>query len=274
MSRTSAGGKKLEHVQYEVVAAPLCEAGFVGYVQATELLALPCEWLAGALARTLSADAVTGRAALLVNVPAGFERMSGFLGPSGSLDLVVLTGVVEFGATELHERDFAFVPADFELPSIRARRGAQLLLFVDPPPGDAESLRAQQSRGILVTGYDEQAWREASLVRTAGLELDLAVQLLKNDPGTTARTWYVRQGAGGKVPWERHSVVEEGFLIAGDYCLAERLPNRTVIGRYAPGGYFRRPPGVLHSGPRSGTESGAIWLQRAPAALDVTFLNE
>jgi hypothetical protein len=47
-----------------------------------------------------------------------------------------------------------------------------------------------------------------------------------------------------------------------------------VSGDYQPGGYFRRPAGVLHSGPASGTAAGAIWLQRAPAALDVTFVTD
>jgi hypothetical protein len=258
---------------YEEIDHPLHEAQFEGYVQTVSVRARPSELFPGAAARTLSADPAIGRSVLLLEVGAGFARAPAPLGVSASLDLVVLEGTIDFASDRLVARDFAFVPPGVVLPPLASTAGAQFLVFVDPPFDNSHAVEAQRARGPYVTRYDDQRWRAATLVRDAGLELDLQVQLLKQDPVTGARTWYVRQGVGGKVPWERHSVVEEGFLIAGEYRLAERLPGRTVIGNYAPGGYFRRPPGVLHSGPLSGTRTGAIWLQRAPAALDVTFVE-
>jgi hypothetical protein len=261
-------------IVYENVAAPVREAGFVGYVATDGLDDRPCELLAGTRWRLLSGDRSSGQLAAVIDLPAGYARSAGRLGIAGSLDLVVLDGLFDFGAERLGPRDFAFVPAGLALPDLHSSEGTRILMFVDPPPDSDARIAAQAALGAFVTRYDDHGWQEASLVRSAGLELDLAVQMLKTDPATTARTWYVRQGAGGKVPWERHSVVEEGYLIAGEYRLAERLPDRTVIGDYAPGGYFRRPSGVLHSGPASGTETGAIWLQRSPAALDVTFVTD
>jgi len=73
------------------------------------------------------------------------------------------------------------------------------------------------------------------------------------------------------VPWESHSVVEEGYLLEGDYRLSECLPEGRKDGDYLPGGYFRRPADWIHSGPDSGTDGGAIWLMRSPGALDATF---
>jgi hypothetical protein len=77
-----------------------------------------------------------------------------------------------------------------------------------------------------------------------------------------------------KVPWEVHSMVEEGYVMEGDYVLAECLPDRTVVGDYVQGGYFWRPGGIPHSGPESGPRNGVIWLQRSAVALDVVFYQQ
>jgi hypothetical protein len=90
-------------------------------------------------------------------------------------------------------------------------------------------------------------------------------------PANTARTWFVKLDGGMTVPWEVHSMVEEGCVMEGEYRLAECLPARTVIGDYRTGGSCRRPGGVPHSGPASGPISDTVWLQRSPIALDVVF---
>ena len=114
-------------------------------------------------------------------------------------------------------------------------------------------------------------WRPGTVARDAGVPLDLSVKDLKNDPGSGARTWLVKIGPGVQVPWESHSVVEEGYLLEGDYRLSECLPEGRKDGDYLPGGYFRRPANWIHSGPDSGTDGGAVWLMRSPGALDATF---
>jgi hypothetical protein len=142
------------------------------------------------------------------------------------------------------------------------------------PGVEVQQLSADPASGRFVTRFDPARWQPASLARAAGATIDLRVMHLKKDPFTTARTWYVRLGAGMKMPWEVHSMVEEGFLIEGAYQLAECLPTRTVLGRYAAGGYFWRPGGIPHSGPESGPEGAVIWLQRSPVALDVSLFEK
>lgn len=83
-----------------------------------------------------------------------------------------------------------------------------------------------------------------------------------------------RIAPGTKVPWERHSTTEEGFLLEGDYRLSECLRTGSMTGDYSPGGYFHRPGGILHSGPESGTRTGAVWLMRSPGTLDLQFYTE
>lgn len=264
----------IDDAEYVEVEGPIDASGFIGYVHVSRVPWQAFALLPGTRARTLSADRDTVRAAYFVALPAGYSRSAAAIAVDASVDLIVVSGALDFGGQRLGPNDFAFVPTATAVPAMRTAAGAELLLFADPPPVGSAAVKLQQASGVTITRFDARAWREASIARAAGLELALEVQTLKQDPATTARTWYVRQAAGGIVPWERHSVVEEGFLIAGEYRLAERLPGRTLIGDYRPGGYFRRPPGIVHSGPRSGTRTGATWLLRTPAALDVAFMSD
>jgi hypothetical protein len=254
----------------EEVSGPVREAGFVGFVQAEDLPAAPMAALAGALARTISSDAATGRAAYEVDFPAGFRFERG-PGVPQSFELFVLRGQLYFGSDVLQRYDFAFVPPGTDWPRLESSTGARALVFLDPASADMRVVEEQRKQGSYVAHFDEARWKDATVARDAGHALDLKVQDLKKDPFTTARTWLVRGGASLKVPWERHSVVEEGYLLEGDYRLPECLPGHVVIGNYTPGGYFRRPPDIVHSGPESGTKTIAVWLMRSPAALDVIF---
>ncbi|NJO12559.1 MAG: hypothetical protein HC872_02835, partial [Gammaproteobacteria bacterium] len=101
------------------------------------------------------------------------------------------------------------------------------------------------------TRFAAVPWTRSTLVGSAGADLPLQLKFLKRDEHSGARTWYVQLPAGIEIPWERHSVGEEGFLIEGDYFLNECLDSGTLSGAYRPGGYFRRAPGIAHSGPGS-----------------------
>jgi hypothetical protein len=259
---------------YETVTAPVHDpGGFVGYVQEQKLESVPVSALPGARGKLLSRDDRSGRMAWLVAFPAGYRAAFEAGRFVQSVEFVVLEGGLEFGTESLRARDFAFVPPRGSIPPLSSGQGGRVLVYFDPPAPDAAAAEQQRAHGSYVTRHDESRWLPASVARGAGLEIDLKVQHLKKDPYTTARTWYVKLSGGMSVPWERHSVVEEGYLIEGDFRMAECLPGRTVFGEYTTGGYFWRPPGIPHSGPDSGTRTGALWLQRAPATLDVEFLQ-
>ncbi len=259
----------------EKVAAPVREAGpdgqmFVGYLPTQSLKYEPWPRWPGVRAKLLSEDTRTGRLAVQAEFPAGWtSRRLPLSAPS--TDIIMLDGDLEFGTDTLGQYDFAFVPPGAIPPSMRSRGGAHALVFFDPAAPDAAAVARQRERGHYVTRFDPARWQPASLAKSAGATADLRVMHLKKDPFTTARTWYVKLGAGMTVPWEVHSMVEEGYVMEGDYRLAECLPTRTVIGEYRQGGYFWRPGGIPHSGPESGPEHGVIWLQRSPIALDVVF---
>jgi hypothetical protein len=259
----------------EPVSGPVRDAsGFVGWLASESVASAPVPGLPGATGRLLSGDAATGRGAWRVDFPAGYRADFEPGRFAQSIDVVVLEGELRFGAEALGPRDFAFVPPRGAVPRLEAPRGARALVFFDPPAPDAAAVERQRERGNYVTRYDPARWQPASVAKGAGLDIDLRIHHLKKDPFTTARTWYVRLGGGMAVPWERHSVVEEGYLMEGDYRLAECLPTRSMVGDYAAGGYFWRPGGIPHSGPESRTIHGATWLQRSPATLDVVFFHD
>lgn len=237
---------------------------FTGFVQAQTAPVEPWSAFPGVTARRLSADEFTGRSALHLTLPLGW-RWSGLINDAYSREWYVLEGRLQAGDRLLRAGDLLHVPPGAAPPAMTAVLASRVLVFTDPADP------ASGLDGVLVASSRSLPWRPGTVARDAGVPLDLAVKDLKVDPGSGARTWLVKIGPGVRVPWESHSVVEEGYLLEGDYRLAECLPEGRKDGEYLPGGYFRRPAGWIHSGPDSGTESGAVWLIRSPGALDATF---
>lgn len=255
----------------ERVEGPLREGAFTGYLDSAAQPPGPLTGWPGVLARVLSEDSATGRRAVRVSFPPGRTQPAA---ARQSVDLVLLEGRLALGEVELGPWDFAFLPPGWLPPEFSSTDGANALLFFDPPSPDPDRVARQRERGLRVTRYDAAGWEPAALARAAGATARLEVFHLKRDPDTTARTWYVRLSGDMTVPWEVHSMPEEGFVMSGGYVLAECLPGRTAIGEYRKGGYFWRPGGQPHSGPDSGPVGDVVWLQRTPVALDVVFYHD
>jgi quercetin dioxygenase-like cupin family protein len=249
------------------------EYDFVAWVQEQALPWTRTDTFEGVPVRVLSADASLGRYAGVLDVPAGYRREAGAPVPV-STEFYVLEGTLQFGLETLGARDYAFVPPGVDLPELRSASGARVLVFHSPSVADAEVLALQQAQGASVTRDRDARWSPGTVSQAAGVDVPLEIKHLRKDPHTGARTWLVRIAPGTTVPWERHSTTEEGFLLEGDYRLAECSRAGSMVGDYAPGGYFHRPGGILHSGPESGTRRGAVWLMRSPGTLDVQFYTE
>ncbi len=140
--------------------------------------------------------------------------------------------------------------------------GTRLLLFREP--GGATGGPA-----ITVVRGSERPWHEGQVAKGAGLR----IKHLRGDTASGPRTFLVHIAPGLGVPWEIHSTAEEGYLLDGEYRLAECLPTGRRDFNYDSGGYFYRPAGLVHSGPDSTATSaaGATWLIRTPRVLDATF---
>lgn len=254
----------------EMVDGPLRRDGFVGYLQAETVKVSEIPPWPGLRGKVVAADESTGRYVLILAPGSGRGEIA-VPRVSQSVEMLVLSGRVQFGSRPLERLDFVFVPPATDIPTLTADGEASLLVFIDPPSSDPEVVSSQQARGIQWVSHADDGWEPAQVALPAGVTARLEIFHLKRDPDTTARTWLVSLSGSMKIPWEVHSMIEEGFLVQGQYRLAECLPSGTVVGEYREGGYFRRPAGVPHSGPESGPLSHVIWLQRAPVALDVTF---
>lgn len=250
------------------VSGPIREPGFDGFIDVSRLDETTRPEFDAARVRVLSEDSRTGRGAYQLALPAGYAMRAFGVGRR-SIEIFVLSGELRIGSDSLQRYDLARFPAGSGEPALASKDGAVALMFLDPPPNDAGVMQRQLERGPLVTRFDATKWRPGVAAQAAGIKLALEVQDLWLDADSGARTWLLRAGGDLAVPWERHSVIEEGYLLEGDYRLAECLDSGKVIGEYRAGGYFRRAAGIVHSGPDSGTAEGVLWLMRTPAALDV-----
>lgn len=218
-----------------------------------------------AAARLLAEHSAAQQVAVL-ELPPGWH----WLPPSQrehTWELFVLQGELLWGSRPLGPKDYAYLPSRASAPELRATAVTRALLFLDPPrPSDGEVGR--------VVEYDEAAWRPGVVAeRDTGLRLPLEVRDLRWVQATGQRTWLLRAGPELVLPWERHETVEEGFIVAGEYRLVECLPGARLTGTYRPGGYFYRPPGIVHGGPGSGSDGTVVMLLRTPEALTVEFLT-
>ena len=296
----SGHGEATEQVRAAVRETVPGSADFIGYLNAeTQAVEVLPGW-PGLKARRLSGDPATGRLALHIELPAGWRLRRAPVARE-SIEIVMLDGRLRMGREILERYDFGFVPPGGRMPALSSVTPVSALMFFDPPAADAMAVERQRRRGVYVTSFAADRWQPASLAKGAGAMADLSIQHLKKDPFTSARTWYIRLGAGAAMPWEVHTMVEEGYLMQGQYRIAECLPTRTVSGAYAAGDYFWRPGGIPHRGgdmearaagpiddaheqgtlpllkgsvPSSNLSSEVIWLQRTQVALDVRFFGQ
>ena len=184
---------------------------------------------------------------------------------SSDTEFYLVAGSAKVAGRMLGPGDYLRVGQGGSLGAIEAQSGTKLLMFRNPPGDDSPD-----PEPVYVHG-DDVPWMVGTVARDAGAKAPLMIRRLYTDPRTGARTHLVRLSAGVSVPWEIHSTAEEGYLLEGDYHLAECLPDGRRDYDYAEGGYFYRPASLIHSGPESTSKNGATWLIRTPRTLDAVF---
>ena len=92
----------------------------------------------------------------------------------------------------------------------------------------------------------------------------IAIKELRFDPGSGARTWLQKTEPGAVQDWRKATIVQEGYLVSGQYRHAECVSGQAVGGEYTRGGYFLRPAGAVNGGPDAIASESAVWLMRVP----------
>lgn len=205
----------------------------------------------GVEARVLSRDSETGACSLVLRYPEGYSA------PAGQRLAVDEEFLVIEGA--LHEDDhayghmgFAHLPAGHARGALSVPRGAIVVTFFSgtPRPADAETPAPDPAR--LVDRVDGMR-----LPYTGNFHPEFPPgagrRMLYEDPVTRDQTWLLgTMGLRWAERAERHPVVEEMYLLAGEV--------HGNLGVMRPGAYFWRPPHVPH-GPY-GSLTGNIYLFR------------
>ena len=206
----------------------------------------------------------TGESVAQLELPAGWA-LTWPPPRAHTLEIFVLTGELTVAGTTLTEWSYLHVPVSVSL-SLASARGATILVYADlPQPTDGTQMRI-----VATTSAD---WRSGVIAaRDTGRSLALEVRDLLNVTSTGQRTWLLRAGADLVLPFERHQTVEEGYIVQGRYRLIERVERGETVFDHEPGGYFWRPAGIVHGGPRSGSDGDFVMLLRTPKSLTVEFV--
>lgn len=202
----------------------------------------------GTSARVLSRDPETGACSLMLRYPPGW---TGAAGQNLACDeeVLVLDGALDLGAGALGPMSYAHLPAGHVRGAMAAPEGASVIAFysADPTegagtPDPARLVLALDGMALPYTGNFHPEFPPGAGRR-----------MLYEDPHTRDQTWLLgTMGLRWAERAERHPVVEEMFLIAGEV--------HGNLGVMRPGAYFWRPPGVPH-GPY-GSLTGNIYLFR------------
>ncbi len=206
----------------------------------------------GVEARILSRDDATGASSLLVRYPPGW-RETGSRHLSVDEEFLVLAGALRVRGHTYGEKGYAHLPADTARDGMAAGEGGAIVLtFFSAAPARSNGTTAAPDPARLVEGVD--AYR---VPYTGNFHPEFPPgagrKKLYDDPVTGDQSWIL--GTLG-MRWaeraERHPVVEEMYLLAGEV--------HGNLGVMRPGAYFWRPPHIAH-GPY-GSKTGNIYFFR------------
>jgi hypothetical protein len=221
-----------------------------GEIEEQFLAALP-----GVRAREFSSDPRTREMGGRIDIPPDWKGTTGGE-PGLALEMFVLAGELNFSDISLGPGGYAFVPPGSMGFRLVSEFGAEVLYFLS----EVDERSVIRSPLILDSGL--VAWEETSP--------GIFERELREDPGSGARTWLQRIRPGTRLRWSSSNVEREGYLVEGQYAENECDNGEPAGWEYLPGGYFRRPAGVLHGGPGTGALTESTWFLREQAGGTVT----
>jgi quercetin dioxygenase-like cupin family protein len=252
-----------------VVAAAGCASStrsvpYPAFIQTEDLDGAFHAGLPGTRAKGLGGDPQSGRFSALLLLPEQWRWNTG-AAPGKSVEIFVLLGEITLGDLSLRPGNYAYLPPGSTGLSMSTVSGAQVLYFLN----DADPRAVIQTP--LFMSRDVVPWQPLS---DDAFDAGLQVKELRKDPGSGARTYLLKVEPGATLPWQKSSVVTEGFLLSGNYRHSECVNGKAITGEYSPGGYFQRPSGVVNGGPLAGSGEGAVWFVRTTSHAEVSVVDE
>lgn len=232
----------------------------------------------GVRVKILSLDASSGACTLLVEMSRNLSRLEkGFY--TSDLEIFVLDGELKIGEKVLTSRCYGFIPAGMAYAPVETREGCTALFFFDRSPdftvSDKSKPKAKVETYIGCKSYYEEGWDVGNVRDDFKSSPPLFLKVLRQDEETGARTWITGViGGHPRYAWQVHPMWREGFLLEGEYTIAECLQQGKQVVTYQPDGYFFRPANIPHVGPESGPNGYAIWLFRSPNMLQARIYDQ
>jgi len=256
--------------------------GFVGFINQQDL---PWEEFrvkgvaSGLKAKPLSRDGKSGAVSLLLSYPPGWRSRADSNYHSGDEEIFVLEGDLTIGGRTLTDRCYSFIPAGVTHGPVSSRNGCLALTFFDQEPDVIASKEskpgARPDRAVEYKNYFDEPWALSDARAKSKTPPPLLMKVLRRDEQTGARTWIAGVLSGHpNSAWETRPTWEEGYLLEGEYRLAECLNGKSKAGVYTPGSYFFRPAGLPYVGPDAGANGYAVWVFRTPAKSEVKLLDK
>jgi len=231
---------------------------YPAYINVDELPDAFVASLPGARAKQLSMDPRTQRVSYRLAVPPGWSFTTGG-SPIHSVEIFVLAGQVEIGEFSLSPGGYFYIPPGMPGAQMRSGGGAVMLYFFD------EANQAAAIQTPIISNSDLVEWRQE--------DVGVRVKNLRLDPGSGARTWLMQIDQDAVMPFQQSSQVVEGYLLSGSIRYSECSGGVAGTDEYLPGGYFHRPPGVVHAGPDTGTTTIATWYLRTPGEQRIEIVD-
>jgi hypothetical protein len=204
--------------------------------------------------KTLSRDDQDGSSTMIVRYPAGWARKDAECLLAHE-EFLVLDGSIEISGQRYDRHQYGFLPAGFLREQASSPHGAVLLTMWYGEPratrDDAERSRLYDER-LLVRHVDPLSMDWDPGLVDPQLAKGVAIKPLRTDPDTGEVSFLYsspphRVPAGMAKPQWTHPMVEELYVLEGEYCWAD-------LGIMRRGGYAWWRENVYH-GP-SGTETG------------------
>ncbi len=219
--------------------------------------------------KILSIDKKNGDLTCIIKYPSFFSRNEKeFL--YAHEELFVLHGEIKINNISYKQHSYAFLPAGFLRKTIVSEKGAIILTTFSCKPISEKGNppKSLYDKKLLIEYINtlEMEW-DSSLVDPQ-LASGVAIKPLRTDPYTKETSFIYSSAAhripkSGKKPQWTHSIVEEIFVIDGEYIFAD-------VGVMGPGAYAWWRENILH-GPSGSIAGFNLWVRTINGPMNNKF---
>ena len=228
-------------------AASTPKLPYPAFVETDELPDVFMAALPGVRAKAFSENAAERTGLYRVDLPADWTGTSGGVAQA-ALEIFVIAGQLTVGDLKLVPGGYAYLPSGGLGFRLASPQGARILYMVG-----AEDPSAMIRSPMINDGVNPE-WTE----ERPGIE----TRILKEDPGSGAKTWLVRVSPEAEHEWRLSLTAREGYLVSGAITVSECYQGKERSGTYLPGGYFLRPANSVFGGGETAAVRNSIWFLR------------